>query len=151
MKFNKQKVKNAIFFVFIALLIIPQTRKPIQIFLQKGLAMISPSVEYEEDRVVIQDYNWQLKTLNGNNLNFEQSKGKVVVINFWATWCPPCIAEMPALHNLYADYKDTVDFYFVSNEEATVIQGFLKKNGYEFDVQIPQTKYPKVFNVSTIP
>lgn len=151
MKFNKSQKKNAIFFVLIALMIIPQTRKPIQTFLQKGLAMISPSIVDKDDRVQLDTYYWQLMDINGNTKNFSVSENKVVLINFWATWCPPCIAEMPSLQELYADYYDEVDFYFVSNEKNDVIKEFLKHNGYSFTVHIPTTKYPKTFNVSGIP
>ncbi len=132
-------------------MIIPQTRKPIQVFIQKGLAMISPSVISEEKRESVSDYNWKLEDLEGIQVNFNSSKDKVVLINFWATWCPPCIAEMPSLHKLYDDYKDKVDFYFVSNEKVEVLNEFLSKNNYSFKVHIPKTKYPEVFDVSGIP
>lgn len=151
MKFTKAQLKNAIFFIIIALMIIPQTRKPIQVFIQKGLALISPSVVDESERTTLETYNWQLIDLDGQRHNLSESKNKVVLINFWATWCPPCIAEMPSLHALYADYKGKVDFYFVSNEEVSTIKSFLQKNGYHFDVSIPISNYPKTFDVSSIP
>lgn len=151
MKFSKAQLKNALFVVFIALMVIPQTRKPIQVFLQKGLALISPSVVDKEDRILLDSYSWQLIDIKGNRVNFKESEGRVVLINFWATWCPPCIAEMPSLHDLYADYKGKVDFYFVSNEEVKTIKDFLEKNNYSFNVHIPVTQYPKMFDVSSIP
>ena len=132
-------------------MIIPQTRKPIQTFIQKGIAMISPSVIDEDKRELVSNYNWQLQDIDGSSVNFNASKDKVVLINFWATWCPPCIAEMPSLHDLHDDYKDKIDFYFVSNEEVEVLNEFLKKNNYSFKVHIPKTKYPEAFDVSGIP
>ena len=151
MKFSKALIKNVLFFVFIALMIIPQTRKPIQIFIQRGIAKFSPAIENEDDRMSLDTYNWQLLDLKGNIHDFNNSKGKVIVVNFWATWCPPCIAEMPSLHNLYEDYKDRVDFYFVSNEAPDIIKSFLEKNNYNLEVSIPRTKYPMVFDISGIP
>ena len=148
---KKSQIKNLVFVVIIALMVIPQTRKPIQVFLQKGLAMFSPSVIKENKREIVDNYNWQLQDIEGNSINFNASKNKVVLINFWATWCPPCIAEMPSLHKLYDDYKDQVDFYFVSNEKGEVLESFLEKNEYQFKVQIPKTEYPKIFDVSSIP
>lgn len=132
-------------------MIIPQTRQPIQVFLNKGLAMISPSVIKESKRNKIQDYNWRLIDLQGQTIDFNQSRNKVILINFWATWCPPCIAEMPGLNKLYEEYKDQVDFYFVSNEKEDILKSFLQKKGYNFNVQIPRTEYPEVFDVSSIP
>ncbi len=151
MKFSKAQIKNALFFVFIALMIIPQTRKPIQIYIQKGVAKFSPSIQKEDERMSLDTYNWQLLDLNGNIHNFNNSKGKVIVLNFWATWCPPCIAEMPSLQALYNDYQEQVDFYFVSNEDASTIRAFLNKNNYSFKSFIPQTRYPNAFNISSIP
>lgn len=148
---KKSRIRNIIFVVIIALMIIPQTRTPIQVFIHKGLALISPSVVNESKRERILDYNWQLQDNQGKTINFIDSKNKVVLINFWATWCPPCIAEMPSLDKLYGDYKDRVDFYFVSNEKIEIIQGFMDKNKHGFKIYIPKTQYPEAFDVSSIP
>ena len=75
----------------------------------------------------------------------------MVLVNFWATWCPPCIAEMPSMQLLYEDYKDKIEFVFVSNEEFSVINEFVSKKGYTFDVYKPITKYPRAFDVKSIP
>jgi thiol-disulfide isomerase/thioredoxin len=132
-------------------MVIPQTRQPIQILLQKGLAMFSPSVVDKEDRIVLTDYNWQLVDENGVAYNFNDAKGKVIFINFWATWCPPCIAEMPSMEKLYQDYKEDVVFLFVSNEKQEVISKFKEKNDYEFLVQAALTPNPELLETSSIP
>ncbi len=151
MKKKKINIKNILFLVAILLLIIPQTRQPIQVLLHKGLAQFSPSVENVEDVEQISSYNWQLKSINGDSFNFESTKHKVVLVNLWATWCPPCIAEMPSMQALYTDYKDQVDFLFVSNESQEDLSKFLKKKGYTFPVYKPTTKSPETFNVRSIP
>ncbi len=51
----------------------------------------------------------------GEKVNMEQFRGKVIFLNFWATWCPPCIAEMPGINNLYQEVKnDNVEFIMLS-------------------------------------
>ncbi|WP_299781966.1 redoxin family protein [uncultured Formosa sp.] len=151
LKSKKNKISNIIFGAFLVLLIIPQTRQPIQVFIQKGLALFGPSVEAIENQKQIDSYQWKLIDLDGNSYDFKSAQGKVVLVNFWATWCPPCIAEMPSLVNLHQDYKDKVQFLFVSNEEQKVIESFLKKKGFHIPVHQPISVIPERLNTSTIP
>ena len=151
MKKPKLSTSNIVFVIVIVLLIIPQTRQPIQEFLHKGLALFGPSIIDESDREEVTDYNWQLSNQSGEVYNFNEAKGKVVLINFWATWCPPCIAEMPSLDELYKSYNEEVVFLFVSNEDQKTISSFIDKNAYSFNVHTPKTAYPKIFEVSAIP
>ena len=92
-----------------------------------------------------------MKDENGNIFDFKSVKGKVVFVNFWATWCPPCIAEMPSIQNLYTDYKDKVEFLLVTNDPYSEINEFLSKNNYDFKILRPVTFNTSVFDVSTIP
>lgn len=151
MKIDKSKIKNIIFLLVIAVLIIPQTRKPIQVLLHKAIAFVKPVSINDEKLTKIAHYNWQLTDKNNAVFNFEDAKGKVILINFWATWCPPCIAEMPSMQALYNDYSDKVLFLFVTNDWFSEITPFLEKNKYSFEVYRPKTDYPEFFNISTIP
>ncbi|WP_323788517.1 TlpA disulfide reductase family protein [Psychroserpens sp.] len=153
-KSKKSKIYNLIFIVFIVLLIIPQTRKPIQVVINKGIVLlVKPSVIDHTERKIISNYDWKLRDVSAINFDFNSAKGKVVVINFWATWCPPCIAEMPSMELLYQKYKDNADvvFLFVSNEDVLVIKKFMSKKEYSFKVYQSLTDYPKEFDVTSIP
>jgi thiol-disulfide isomerase/thioredoxin len=132
MKIKKSHVYNLIFFVIIVLFIVPQTRKPIQIGFNKVLAIFGPSISKDDaDKVLLSDYNWQLLDTEGNNFDFQNTKGKVVLVNLWATWCPPCIAEMPSMNDLYKDYKDKVVFLFVTNERLEKANRFLQRKEWQ--------------------
>ncbi len=50
--------------------------------------------------------DFKLTSLDGKEVSLSDYKGKVILVNFWATWCPPCLAEMPDLNKLYVNYKD---------------------------------------------
>lgn len=74
-----------------------------------------------------------LADLSGKTLNLDSYKGKTVFINFWATWCKPCIQEMPTLAIAQEKFKnDNIVFLFASNEEPEQIEKFQKKHPYNF-------------------
>ena len=144
--------KNILSFLVIVILIMPQTRKPIQIQVQKLIAKMSPSVLDKEDRETLSNINWRLTDLNGEHFQLNQTQGKVKVISFWATWCPPCIAELPSLQELYNTYNYDIEFVFISNENPEIIKSFLKKNNYSFPVYKPLYASEEIyFNPRTIP
>jgi thiol-disulfide isomerase/thioredoxin len=151
MKISKSQRNNLIFLGVIALLIIPQTRKPIQVFLNKGLALFGPSIESEDNRTTIAFEDWKLQDLDRKVVNFKDLENKVIFLNFWATWCPPCIAEMGGIHDLYNDYKDDVVFLLVSNEKKEIVKKFIEKKGYTFNSYLSLSSYPQNFNISSIP
>lgn len=134
--------------MLIALLIVPQTRLPIQIFINRVVSF-DPSVL--EDDQIITDYQWRLQSLDGKEVNLSASEGAVVFINFWATWCAPCIAEMPDLQALYNDYGQQVDFYFVTSDPKTSIEKFMQKNKYTLPVFSPLEKEPNVLIGQQLP
>ena len=123
---------------------------PIQVFVQR-LISFSPSETSEDKRETLEDYQWNLQTMNSEEISFSQSKGKVAIINFWATWCPPCIAEMPSFQKLYNDYGTNVDFYFVTSEEPERVHRFLTKHNYTFPVYLQQFEAPGQLQSTVLP
>ncbi|RLD84066.1 MAG: TlpA family protein disulfide reductase [Bacteroidetes bacterium] len=157
----KKKSKFSIFsdFLFIAFIIallIPQSRVEVIAFVNKiRVAIINPSVENSENTVMLsdKDYNWQVESLDGEKNLLADYKGKVIFLNLWATWCPPCIAEMPSIQDLYDKYKDNEQMVFliVSNEKVEKVSTFMKKRGFTFPVQITHYQLPKPFYTESIP
>ncbi|MDY2587131.1 TlpA family protein disulfide reductase [Winogradskyella aquimaris] len=149
---GKIKKSNIIFLLIVVLLIVPQTRQPIQVWLHKGLSYINQSTVIDsEERVKVANINWQVQNENGSVLDFKTTKGKVVFINFWATWCPPCIAEMPSLQSLYNDYSEKVVFLFVTNDNFKTVNSFKAKGNYTFDVFRPINQVPSALETASIP
>ena len=75
-----------------------------------------------------------LKDPSGKQTNLGAHLNKPVFINFWATWCPPCRAEMPSIQKLYERYKNEVNFLIISDQSLEKQQGFLEQNNYELPV-----------------
>lgn len=150
MKFLKSNWSNILLLVFIILLIIPQTRRPLQVGINRIISF-SPSEVAEANRNVLDDYNWKLQGLDGGRLNFYETKGEVTIVNFWATWCPPCIAEMPSFQKLYEDYGGTVNFFFVSSEETDKLQKFIETRQYALPVYQPVSMPPEMLQSNSLP
>jgi peroxiredoxin len=83
--------------------------------------------------------NFSLPGLDGKRISLKDYKGKVVLVNIWATWCPPCVAETPSLERLYKILKDDdFELLAVSIDEAgdRVIAPFIKKYNLSFPVLV---------------
>ncbi len=150
------KISDLIFIVFIVALFIPGSRLAISGFINSVKAkIIEPSIEKvsEERTVNFNEINWQLTNLEGSAVNFKDFKGKVIFLNFWATWCGPCIGEMPGIQKLYDKYKDNenIEFVIVSNENFSTVNSFIKKKGFTFTVYTSQYKNPEIFSSNSIP
>ncbi len=75
----------------------------------------------------------KLSELSNEPIDFGQYKGKTVFINFWATWCKPCIQEMPTIEAAQAKLSnENVVFLLASNEDEDLMDRFIKKNAYQF-------------------
>ena len=124
---------NLLFFVFVLLLLIPQTRMPIQVFLQRSFSF-SPSFTEESKRNQLTNYEWYLSDTENQVIDFSESKGKFVFVSFWATWCPPCVAEMPSIQEFYEAYGNEIDFYLVAKDASESVEKFMQKNEYTFPI-----------------
>ncbi len=148
--FLRKHWSTLLILVVFGLLIFPHTGLPIKVFVQR-LVMISPSEVPSDERKTVSDYNWALTSLDGNKVSFSNSEEKVILVNFWATWCAPCVAELPAMQRLYDEYGLQVDFYFVTAEDTEMVSRFMQKKGFSVPVFIESTHPPKELRVSTIP
>lgn len=120
--------------------------------LATGIANPETEIKKEKTKAA---YDFTLNQLDGETLNFEDLKGKVVFINFWATWCAPCVAEMPSINSLYKIYEDNPEVVFVminvENKEDKV-RKFIKKKKFSFPIYLPNaSQIPRVYESKGIP
>jgi thiol-disulfide isomerase/thioredoxin len=133
MKITKKTVLNILLFAFIISFFVTPLGDYSKVLLNK-IFSFSPTVTDETDRNQITDYDWNLKDANWDIFNFEKSEGKVVFINFWASWVLPCEAELQSIQKLYDKYHEKVDFYIITNEEREPVEIFMKQQGLTFPV-----------------
>ena len=123
----------AVFLVYLYLYTLSVKMKKVEeekyrgFFSSLGVQKISPSVKAKD---------FTLGNLEGSPVSLKDFQGKVVFLNFWATWCPPCRAEMPAMEKLWQKFKEE-DFVILAvdvREGKEKASSFVKENGYTFPV-----------------
>lgn len=98
--------------------------------------------------------NFTIQNLKGKEVKVNQFKGKVIFINFWATWCPPCVEEMPGIVTLKNKFKNNTDVIFLLIEmdgNKDRILEFLNKINYKLPTFIAKSDIPKSLYNGTLP
>ena len=103
--------------------------------------------------LVVQETGFSLTGMGGKTYTLASLKGKVVLLNFWATWCPPCRREMPDMEKLSQRFgKQGLVVLAVSDEKRETVEGFLAKQAYTFPVVLdPERKVNDAYGIGGIP
>jgi peroxiredoxin len=97
--------------------------------------------------------NFTLVDLSGKSWTLKELKGKVVMLNFWATWCPPCRKEMPDLEALYKQFSPQgLVTLGISDDDPDKVRAFIQKQGTTYPVLLdPGSKVNKLLHIEGIP
>ncbi len=118
-----------------------------QVVLATGI--ITPDLVDEKKKA---SYDFWLEDFDGNRVSFKEFEQEVVFLNFWATWCPPCVAEMPDIHDLYENQGVNVRFIMISlDQEKEKAKNFIDRKGFQFPVYFLKSRLPDVYNTHSIP
>ncbi len=125
--------------------------------LQRGLLatrIIQPDINLDESEFLKAEYNMPLITLDGERTSFQAYEGKTIFLNFWATWCPPCIAEMPNIQKLYESFEHNDEIVFVMlslDENHNNARAFMERKNFTLPVFFLVGRKPSVYNSTAIP
>ena len=166
---DKKKVKNIISWVVFVLAMGLILWSPSRIFIQQQLMKIGffkPKLEkpVEDATLAKSEVNQSTAVAAEDKASFvgadnkvydtEQLQGKVLFINFWATWCPPCRAEMPSIQTLYDKFKgnDKIEFLIVEIEgDIEGTDKFLKEQNLQLPIVYPNGEIPSNWLGGSIP
>lgn len=167
-KTKNSLIKNGIFLGAIAILFFTGAHTEVLAFMQRGIlktGLMNPDVEQaahmadaRHDKTNMNtkekaDLGMRLIDVNGDALSLEDFKGKAIFLNVWATWCPPCIAEMPGINKLYKDVKDqNVEFVMLSvDQDFGKAIDFTQDRDFEFDIYKLGGPMPSMYASRAIP
>jgi thiol-disulfide isomerase/thioredoxin len=127
---------DIVFFGLILMLLIPTTRR----LLLSGVATARTWITCtggsagQKPSLASDSWNWRYTDGLGRISAFGSLRGEVIFLNQWATWCPPCSAEMPSVERLFRDYGTRVKFVMLTGEDPEKVKQYLLKQGYTFPV-----------------
>jgi len=119
----------------------------------EGAAYSAAMAELESADLQRQSAGFTLTDMQGKKWTLSELKGKVVIVNFWATWCPPCVREAPDLQALYAQYKDQgLVVLGVADDDVAKIKKFAVDRKLNYPMLYdPEHKTHAAFRVESLP
>ncbi len=116
--------------------------------------LMKPDIEQTDSNSRKARYNMPLLTLDDEPTSLQAFEGKTIFLNFWATWCPPCIAEMPNIEKLYQSMSAEQDIVFVMvslDEDHEKARRYIARNEYSMPVYFLNGTKPGVYSSTVVP
>lgn len=147
---KRGQITNIILLLLLALILFTPLGFHVKVWVNRVLSFNPTPVE-ERKQEILSSYTWSLVDREGRGYNLSQARGKVVFINIWASWCPPCVAEMPDLQLLYRDYNKKVLFLFIARDRKVKVGAFMEENQYNFPVFYESGPSPVQLSSNSLP
>lgn len=149
----KKYISNGIFILILGLILFVPAAKALVIQGLMQVGLFNPDIQSKET-LATTALALKFKDQHGKIVTLDELKGKVVFLNFWATWCPPCLAEMPSINKLYELHKNNEDVVFIlldadSNFEKA--NGYMKARKYSMPVYQMASNVPEQIFAGSLP
>ena len=148
---KKGWVKNVLFLAILGMLFFTNVGEWIRI------QITSVTLSFPENEIIISDtaqdihqFPLQLKNANGDEFLLRENKGKPLFINFWATWCVPCLAEFSSLEQFKSNFPE-VEFMFITAENQAVYDHYLSKTSHDLPFYRQLSSIPSELSHGAIP
>ena len=157
MNLKKELKKRWLSILFYALIIVFLFSPDAKSWLLKQVVstgLLKAEIKKDSDKNTSEAVTFSYTDAKGNPATTADLKGKVVFINFWASWCPPCRAEMPSLKNLYQKFKDDDRFVFLfinEDEDKNKAIEYLKKNSFTIPLFYSSGNVPREIFSGSLP
>lgn len=154
--FNKIKTnwKGIIIYSFLLLVIFNPTAKSWLLQRMVSIGLFNASIKKEGVAEMPENIAFLYTTPDGKSANISELKGKVVFINFWASWCPPCRAEMPSIAALYQKLQKDERFVFLlmnEDDDTQKAMDYLEKNHFDLPIYKRAGEVPNAIFSGTLP
>ncbi|WP_316750431.1 TlpA disulfide reductase family protein [Pedobacter gandavensis] len=157
--FNKSNVINVLMGALILVVLFVPSAKALMIqgLMKVGLFAPDTSIEHRKAMETEQPASLagiKFKDAAGKELDLGDLKGKVIFINFWATWCPPCLAEMPSVNKLYEQFKTDPDVVFImvdADSDFPKAKKYMDRKGYQMPVFAVASRIPQQLFAGSLP
>jgi thiol-disulfide isomerase/thioredoxin len=153
---NRKNIFNAIFIILLLVIAFVPPAKAMVIEGLMSIGFFKPSTVVNEPAAgTFSDLSGiKFKDVNGKTIDLGNLKGKVVFLNFWATWCPPCLAELSGINRLYEKFKDDPGVVFIladADGNLAKSQKFMDKKHYHLPVYAVDSQIPDVLFKGSLP
>ncbi|TKC12712.1 TlpA family protein disulfide reductase [Pedobacter polaris] len=118
------------------------------------IGLFKPSIEDKKSELDADLSTIKFKDATGKVISLADLKGKVVFLNFWATWCPPCLAEMPSINMFYEQFKNDKDIVFLmidADGDFPKAQAYMDRKNYKLPVYTFGSDIPKTLFKGSLP
>lgn len=149
----KKYISNGIFILILALILFVPSAKALVIQGLMQIGLFNPDVK-TETIATTPALDLRFKDQKGTIVKLTDLKGKVVFLNFWATWCPPCLAEMPSINKLYEKHKANSDVVFImidADSDFAKSGGYMQARKYTMPVYHMASNVPEQIFAGSLP
>ena len=150
---KKKIITNTFLLALIVVVLFVPAAKAVMIRGLLKIGFLNPTIEPKAVPATIDLGDIKFKDAKGKIISLADGKGKVIFLNFWATWCPPCLAEMPSVNRFYEQFKneDVIFIMVDADGDFAKSQAYMDRKAYQLPVYAFASDIPKSIFKGSLP